>query len=152
MSDYIQKDLKRGVDFIGVSCVFYCHDGNGNLLLHKRSCNCRDEHGHWDCGGGALEFGETFEEGVRREIFEEYGVEPIALKFAVAKNVLRDNNGTPTHWVAVIFTAQVDPAQVKNGDPFKIEEIGWFPFDQLPEPVHSQLLKQFNEVREAGIL
>ena len=28
-------DLRKGVDFIGVTCVFYCHDGQGNLLLPK---------------------------------------------------------------------------------------------------------------------
>ncbi|MFA6131641.1 MAG: NUDIX domain-containing protein [Patescibacteria group bacterium] len=152
MSDYIQKDLKRGVDYIGVTCVFYCHDGKGNLLLHKRSCNCRDEQGHWDCGGGSMEFGETPEDAVRREIREEYGVETIDLKFATVKNVLRDNNGTPTHWIAFLFVAQVDPTQVINGEPNKIDELGWFAFDQMPEPVHSQFLNHFKAVREAGIL
>ncbi len=51
--------MKKGIDYIGVTCVFYCHDGKGKLLLHKRSENCRDEKGRWDCGGGAMELGET---------------------------------------------------------------------------------------------
>ena len=54
-------DLKRGIDYIGVTVVFYCHDGAGRLLLHKRSVACRDEQGRWDVGGGSMEFGETFE-------------------------------------------------------------------------------------------
>ena len=70
-------DAKRGVDYIGVVCCFFCHDGNGKLLMHKRSKNCRDEIGVWDCGGGAMEFGEDFEQAARREIGEEYGVAPI---------------------------------------------------------------------------
>jgi len=152
MSSHIQQDLKRGVDYIGVCCVFVCHDGNGKFLLHKRSCNCRDEQGCWDCGGGAVEFGETFEEAARREIREEYGVEVSDLKFAAAKNVLRDNNGKPTHWVAVIFAAQVDSTQVKNNDPHKIEEIGWFASDQLPEPKHSSLASDFEAIREIGVI
>lgn len=51
--------MRQGFDYIGVTTVFYCHDGKGNLLLHKRSQTCRDEKGRWDCGGGALKFGET---------------------------------------------------------------------------------------------
>lgn len=67
------KKLRKGIDFIGVTCVFYCHDGKGNFLLHQRSENCKDEQGRWDCGGGGLEVGEEFEDGVKREIMEEYG-------------------------------------------------------------------------------
>ncbi len=67
--------LKRGEDYIGVTCVFFCHDGNGRFLLHKRSEKCRDEQGRWDCGGGSMEHGETFEQAVCRESGEESGVE-----------------------------------------------------------------------------
>lgn len=152
MSDYIQKDLKRGVDFIGVNCIFYCHDGNGNLLMHKRSQNCRDEQGRWDCGGGSMEFGETPEEAVCRDVLEEYGTEILDLKFATVRNVLRDNKRTPTHWIALLFVAQVDPTRVKIGEPDKIDEIGWFSFDKLPEPVHSQIPAHFKAIRESWVL
>jgi ADP-ribose pyrophosphatase YjhB (NUDIX family) len=47
--------------------------------MHCRSKNCRDEQGCWDCGGGSMEFGETFEETVKREVEEEYGVVPIEI-------------------------------------------------------------------------
>lgn len=84
--EYQQQDLRRGVDFIGVNCVFYCHDGNGKFLFHKRSKHCRDEHGHWDCGGGSMEFGETFEQTVRREVKEEYGTEPLEITHVGTQN------------------------------------------------------------------
>lgn len=35
----------------------------------------RDDNGHWEPPGGVLELNETFEEGVRREVAEETGVE-----------------------------------------------------------------------------
>ena len=53
--------MKPGIDYIGVSTPFYCHDGQGNFLFHKRSQKCRDEQGRWDTGSGKLEFGLTVE-------------------------------------------------------------------------------------------
>ncbi len=50
--------MKKGVDYTGVCVVFYCHDGQENVLMHKRSNKCRDEFGRWDIGGGGFEFGE----------------------------------------------------------------------------------------------
>jgi len=145
---YHVKDAKRGVDYIGVTNVFFCHDGQGNLLLHKRSAACRDEQGRWDCGGGAMEFGETFEQAVAREIREEYGVEPLELVRATTANVLRENNGVKTHWIAVIHVAKVDPADVRINEPEKMDEIGWFKVGELPEPLHSVLMRHFDLVKD----
>ncbi len=140
-------DLKRGVDFIGVTCVFVCHDGQGNILLHKRSQNCRDEQGKWDNGAGSLEFGETIEDGVRREVREEYGVEAEEVRFVLARSVLRENNGTPTHWIALLHVVKVPRDQVKMNDPEYMDEIGWFTLETMPENVHSQLWTQFELVK-----
>lgn len=137
------KQLKKGVDCIGVCCVFYCHDGKGNLLMHKRSKNCRDEQGCWDVGGGSLEFGEEFEEGVKREIKEEYCADVLDLKFAGVTNVIRQNGKQKTHWVALLFTAKVDPKQVRIGDPEAMDEIGWFDENNFPQPAHSKFSEHF---------
>lgn len=142
------QDLKRGVDFIGVTVSFYCHDGKGRVLLQKRSKLCRDEQGRWDCGGGALEFGETWEDGARREIREEYGVDAKDLKLVRIHNVLRDNNGIQTHWISIVFAAKINPEDVVIGEPHKIDEIGWFTLDTLPEPLHSILPEGLKHVEE----
>ncbi|HEY4495194.1 MAG TPA: hypothetical protein VI998_04000 [Patescibacteria group bacterium] len=31
--------MKLGIDYIGISTPFYCNDGQGCFLLHKRSKN-----------------------------------------------------------------------------------------------------------------
>jgi 8-oxo-dGTP pyrophosphatase MutT (NUDIX family) len=119
-----QNDLRRGVEFIGVSCAFICHDGKGRIL---------------DFGGGSHEFGATLVQTVKREIKEEYGVKAADLKFIKVYDAHRQlADGTPTHWVVALFAAKVDPAKVKNNEPYKIDEIGWFKPDQLPESMHSQ--------------
>ena len=135
--EYNKKDLARGVDYIGVNCVFFCHDGKGNFLLGKRSQKCRDEQGRWDFGAGAIEFGETFEEAVRREVKEEYGVDPIRIEYVGTRDAIRNHEGRTTHWIVNLHSVLVDPEQAIIGDPEKIDEIGLFSLDNLPEPLHS---------------
>jgi len=130
--------MKRGVDFIGVTCVFFCHDGEGNLLMHKRSDNCRDEQGRWDCGGGSLKVGEDPIDAVKREIKEEYCADAEEIQFVTMTNVLRTReDGVQTHWIALVHTAKVDPSQVQIGEPTEMDDIGWFKPDGFPEPMHS---------------
>jgi len=118
-----------------VSVVFVCHDGNGRILLARRSSGARDEPGSWDCGAGALEFGETFEQAVTREVTEEYASEPAEIELRGVRNVLRGDS----HWVALVFRVRVDPARVSIGEPHKFDALGWYDPDHLPAPLHSQL-------------
>ncbi|MEU2609974.1 NUDIX domain-containing protein [Micromonospora sp. NPDC007271] len=120
-----------------VSCVFVCHDGAGRLLLARRGAGARDEPGTWDTGAGALEFGETFEAAVTRELREEYDSSPLAMTLLGVRNVLRDD--PPSHWVAVVFAVRVDPGTVAIGEPHKFDRIGWYTRDALPTPLHSQV-------------
>jgi 8-oxo-dGTP diphosphatase len=120
-----------------VSVVFVCHRGDGHVLLARRSGGARDEPGTWDTGAGALEHGESFADAVRREVREEYTVEPQSVETIGVRNILR---GDPTsHWVAVVCAAQVDPNAVAIGEPHKFDRLGWFAPDDLPRPLHSQL-------------
>ena len=59
--------MKIGYDYVGISTPFYCHDGDGNILMHKRSVQCRDEQGKWDIGGGGIEFGDKVEDALRKD-------------------------------------------------------------------------------------
>ena len=43
---------------------------DGRVLVIKR-----DDNGHWEAPGGVLELDESFEDGVRREVLEETGLE-----------------------------------------------------------------------------
>ena len=131
----------KGVDYTGVTVVFFCHDGNGNILMAKRSKNCRDEQDRWDIGGGGLEFGEKVEELLKREIKEEYSTEVLKYEFLGYRDLNRENNGKKTHWVALDFKVLIDKTKVKNGEPHKFDELKWFKLDNLPTPVHSQFHK-----------
>src|SRR6202020_1371734 len=70
-----------------------------------------------------------------------YGASASKLQFIKAYDALGVlSDGTPTHWVAIVYAAQVDPKNVKNNEPYKIDEIGWFSFDNLPKDIHSQII------------
>lgn len=132
--------MEKGIDFTGVSIVYFCHDGNGRVLMSKRGKKCRDEHGRWDCGAGGLEYGHTVEDTLKKEIKEEYCTDVINYEFLGYRDVHREENGIKSHWVALDFRVQIDPDKVENGEPHKFDSVEWFSFDNLPNPLHSQCL------------
>lgn len=135
----------KGISFTGITTVFFCHDGNGKLLLQKRSKNTRDEHGRWDPGGGGVRHGESITDNLHREVEEEYGAKPLQADFLGYFDAFRESlDGQPTHWLAMCFAVKVDPSQVKINEPDKVDEIGWFELDKLPSPLHSQFNKFFS--------
>jgi len=146
------NDIKRGVDYIGISASFVVHDGQGRVLLQKRGQRARDENGKWDVGGGAIEFGESISEAVSREIFEELCVIPMSIDFLTVYDAFRVNKSIKTHWVAIMHAVQVDPDKVKIGEPDKIDEIGWFTSKKLPSPLHSQFWKSYQVALDKGIV
>jgi len=130
--------MLKGIDYPGITVVYLCHDGQGNYVLNKRSKNCRDEHGKWDCGGEAVEFGETRTTTLRRGVLTEYGTDIISFEELGCRDVLREEKGVKTHWIAFDYLVLVDREKVINGEPDKFDEIGWFTLDNFPQPRHSE--------------
>lgn len=144
--------MEVGVEYIGVTVSFLCHDGQGRVLLNKRSRHCRDEHGHWDGGGGRVEFGETLQQALRREIREEYSAEIMTQTFLGYRDVFRQQAGQATHWLSLDYLVQLDPNQVKNNEPDKFDALEWFAWQELPSPMHSQFpqfVRQYGQQLEA---
>ena len=84
-----------------VSVAAVIADDHDRALLIERADN-----GHWEPPGGVLELGETIEDGLRREVREETGldVEPIALT-GVYKNMTRGI-------VALVFRCKITGGQL----------------------------------------
>src|SRR6185369_7557573 len=100
--------LIKGIDHIGITTTFLCHDGKGHVLMNKRSTNARDEHGRWDPGGGSVDFGMSAEETLKKEIAEEYCTDVLEFEFLGYRDVFRTQNGKPTHWLSLDFKVLVD--------------------------------------------
>lgn len=97
-------------------------------------------------GGGGLKWGSTAEENVRREVQEEYGAKALEVEFLGYRDVFRKlTDGTPTHWLGIDFTVKVDRQEVKINEPDMIDDSGWFTFDNLPSPLHSQQIPAFKK-------
>jgi len=129
---------RQGLDYPGVTVVYFCHDGQGHFLLNKRSLNCRDEHSTWDPGGGGIDFGDGVEATIRKEVKEEYSSDVLDFEFLGFRDIHRTHEGQPTHWIALDFKVLVDRAKVKNGEPHKFDDLQWFTLTTLPSPLHSQ--------------
>lgn len=128
---------RPGFDAVGVTTPFYCNDGRGNFLLHRRSENCRDERGAWDPGAGALELGLSVRENVLKEVMEEYGCRGVIQEQVPAHDIFREQEGRRTHWVAVPFFVLVDPREARMNEQEKMDEMAWFRLGGLPSPLHS---------------
>lgn len=126
--------MKKGVDYIGVSAGVMIFNDKGELFLSKRSKKTSNEHGCWETPGGSVEFGETLEKAVRREVKEEYCVDiDIIEQFPTADHLIPAEK---QHWVATTFLVKVKEGQKpKIMEPDKCDGIGWFPLDNLPSPL-----------------
>ncbi len=140
--------MLAGIDYIGIATPFYCNDGNGLFLLHKRGDKSRDEVGRWDPGSGELEFGLTPEENTLKEVLEEYGCKGEIQEKLPAHSIFRELNGKKTHWLAIPFFVKINPGEEKNNIPEKIDEIGWFKLDNLPTPLHSGFYSTYTHYQE----
>lgn len=129
----------KGVSFVGVTTSALCHDGRGNFLMMKRGSLARDENGRWDILGGGLKHGVEVEDNLRRELEEELCTTGEDIIYLGYRDVHRKlNDGTPTHWISIDHVMKIDRRKVKIGEPGIIDEIGWFTFNTIPTPVHSQ--------------
>jgi 8-oxo-dGTP diphosphatase len=129
--------MQAGIDYVGVGMVFACHDGNGKFLFARRAQGARDGHGLWEIPGGGLDRGETLEEGLVREIREEFGARPRKIEFMNHKEVLvRDGDVLLRHWIAFEFLVELDPSEVIIGEPDKCDAIEWRTLDDVPGTLH----------------
>jgi 8-oxo-dGTP diphosphatase len=91
---------------------------DGRVLVIRRNDN-----GHWEAPGGVLELGESFEDGVRREVLEETGLEITVERLSgVYKNLA---NGI----VALVYRCR--PVAGDTHPTAEAREVRWMTRDQV---------------------
>ncbi len=122
--------MEPGKDFIGVGCGAIILNDKDEVLLLKRGAGARNGQGLWARPGGVVEFGETAEAAVIREVKEETGLE-IRVVQQLRFSELVEEGGT--HWISLGFLARVVFGVAENVEPDKHDDIQWFAFTHLPE-------------------
>jgi ADP-ribose pyrophosphatase YjhB (NUDIX family) len=104
-------------------------DGRGRVLLGRR--NIEPFRGWWDLPGGFLEVAEHPEDGLRREIREECGIEVTDLRFVgVFLDVYPDKVSEATHdLLNFYYECRAAGTPVGADD---IEDLLWFPPGEVP--------------------
>lgn len=99
------------------------------LLMKRKSPHGR---GTWSTPGGHLDFGETLEGCAARETKEEVGVDVVDIHFRSVTNDVFESQGK--HYVTIWMegTPVGEPRIVSERE---VEEIGWFAWDALPQPL-----------------
>lgn len=107
--------MKPGTDYIGVGIGAVIINQEKKIFLAKRGENAQNERGKWECPGGTLEFGESFENTVRREIREEYDIEIKAVELLeVYNHIIPDEK---QHWVALAYICVIEKGTPKILEP-----------------------------------
>lgn len=114
--------MTPGKDYIGIGCGAVIVNENDEILLLQRT------NGQWGKPGGKIEFGETIEDGVKREVLEEIGCEPYDLQFLRCFDWFVDDE----HWIGIEFVAKIE-GEPKVMEPDKFQAIAWKSIDDLPE-------------------
>ncbi|MFH1978348.1 MAG: NUDIX hydrolase [Candidatus Aenigmatarchaeota archaeon] len=114
---------------------------NNKVLLLRRT-NSHGE-GTWNFPGGHLEFNESLEDCSKRETLEESDITIKNIKFASLTNdVFKEKK---KHYITIFMISDWKSGEAKIMEPNKATNIGWFEWDNLPQPLfltEESLLKQ----------
>ena len=123
--------MKRGKDYIGVGTGAVIINQNNEILMLLR--NKEPEIGCWSIPGGAVEFLETLEDAIIREVKEEVGVTVGIIALLGATNHILHEEGI--HWVTMPFFVTILKGEPINLEPQKHADMRWFPIQHLPKNV-----------------
>jgi 8-oxo-dGTP diphosphatase len=115
-----------------------CINHDEILLINRKHMPFQ---GRWALPGGFVEYGETTEKAVCREVREETGLETeIVSLFGVYSDPSRDPRG---HTVSVIYTLRKIGGSLQGGD--DAGDARFFPIQKLPELAfdHIQIISDF---------
>lgn len=120
--------MKRGKDYIGVAVGVAVFNSEGKIFITKRGQGASNDRGKWEIPGGGVEFGETREEAVKREIKEENDLDvEVVEAMHTTDHILKDEG---QHWVTTTYICRHVGGEAKALEPRKCEAVGWFTIDE----------------------
>jgi 8-oxo-dGTP diphosphatase len=132
--------VKRGVDFIGVGVGALIRRPDGRVFLTQRGPHATNERGLWEFPGGSVEFGETLEHALRREMEEEFGIQiKVGRLLDLVDHILPQEG---QHWVSPTYLCEIVSGEPRILEPAKCSQVGWF--DPLHPPAQLSLITSSN--------
>ena len=119
---------------VGVGILLVNDDGKVLMMQRQGSHGS----GCWSFPGGHLEIGETEFECCKRELKEETNLTLTALTKLSFSNDINEDEGL--HYVTLYFTGEFR-GTLKNMEPEKCKNIGWFSINDLPSPLFGNISK-----------
>ena len=102
--------------------------------------------GTWTMPGGKLEYGESFEEGAKRELAEETGMTLSKMRILCVNNDMNEH----AHFITIGFLAKTFSGEPKVMEPDEITDWKWFELHQLPHNMYSPS-KKIIECYQKGV-
>lgn len=129
-----------GRDYIGVGVGAAILNDRQEVLLSLRGSQARNERGKWEIPGGKVEWGETFEQAIVREVKEELGIEIEVIELlGLFDHILPDEK---QHWVSPTFICKIISGEPCVLEPEKCEQVGWFSLEAAQKLPLSMITKQ----------
>ncbi len=141
--------MKPGIDYIGVGCGALIFNDQGQMLLMQRAKGAANEPGFWAKPGGAIEFEETAEQAIKREIKEELNIDIEIIGWLPHVD---HKTAEGQHWVAINFVAKVVGGELTNMEPHKCDAVEWFDFDALPEKLNQVTTEPIEQYKKGNVI
>ncbi len=123
--------MKKGIDYIGVGVGAVIVSKDKRIFANLRGRESRNEKGKWEFPGGAVEFGDTLEETIRREMKEEFGIDIEVIDLLGVNNHIIPEE--KQHWVSPCFVCRIKSGEPRILEPHKSDAIGWFTLEEISE-------------------
>lgn len=112
-----------------------------NVLLIQRGVE--PNKGYWATPGGYVEWDESTEDAVKREVQEETGLTVTMAKFV---NLNSNPARHPKQVINLVYLVEVDDGEPTASDDAAAAE--WFPLDKLPETMALDHAQNIHDVKE----
>ncbi|MBW5448085.1 NUDIX domain-containing protein [Cohnella sp. CFH 77786] len=127
--------MKKPIFYGAVHLLFYRND---QVLLLKRQ-NTGFEDGKWSVVAGRIDGGEEVKTAAIREAKEEAGIDIAPDDIELVGVFHRKNKDS--EWIDFYLRVHRWTGTIINAEPYKCEELKWFPMHELPDNVISYVRK-----------
>ncbi|MBV8453731.1 MAG: NUDIX hydrolase N-terminal domain-containing protein [Deltaproteobacteria bacterium] len=122
------SDGYEGYVTTAVGCGAIVFNSKDEILMLKRT------NGRWFYPGGFCDVGVSPAENVAREVREETGLIVTPIRLIGVTDSLK--LGSPArHLYSLLFYCRLEGGEIRP-HPLEALEVGFFPLDQIPEPLH----------------